>query len=64
MPRGQKLLKFLASLMLDSFHGVVIIRIEAGKVTHVETETRRSRQNKDLPRETAGASGLAHNRCP
>ena len=54
MPRGEKLLKFLASLMLDNFYGVVIIRMEAGKVTHVETETRRMWRYKDLPEEISG----------
>ena len=56
MPRGEKLLKFLASLMLQDFYGVVIIRMEAGKVTHVEIETRRTWQYRDLPVEV-GADG-------
>ena len=64
MPRGEKLLKFLASLMLREFHGTVTIRMEAGKVTHVETETRRIWEYKDLPGETAGPSGPAHTSCP
>ena len=51
MPRGEKLLKFLASLMLRDFYGTVIIRMEAGKVTHVATETRRTWQYQDLPNE-------------
>ena len=41
MRKGQKLFKFLASLMLKQFYGTVTIRFEGGKVTHVETETRR-----------------------
>jgi hypothetical protein len=51
MPRGEKLLKFLASLMLHDFYGLIIIRMEAGKVTHVETETRRMWRYDDLPDE-------------
>jgi len=51
MPRGEKLFKFLASLMLRRFYGIVTIRFEAGKVTHVETDTRRVWQYKNLPEE-------------
>ena len=46
---GEKLLKFLAGLILDRFYGSVAIKLEAGKVTHVETETKRAWQYKDLP---------------
>ena len=53
MPRGEKLFRFLASLILREFYGTVTIRFEAGKVTHVETETRRVWQYKDLPEEHA-----------
>ena len=49
MPRGEKLFKFLADLMLREFYGTGIIRFEAGKATHVETETQRRWQYKDLP---------------
>ena len=63
MPRGEKLLKFLASLMLREFYGTVTIRFEAGKVTHVETETRRVWQYKELPEETAASADIDHNRC-
>lgn len=49
MPRSEKLFKFLASLMLQRFYGTVTIRFERGKVTHVETETRRVRRYQDLP---------------
>ncbi len=49
MPRSEKLFRFLARLMLDKFYGTVTIRFESGKVTHVETETRRSWQYKHLP---------------
>ena len=55
MRRGEKLFKFLASLMLRDFYGSVIIRMEAGKVTHVETETRRTWRYGDLPKETRSA---------
>jgi hypothetical protein len=36
---------------LREFYGTVTIRFEAGKVTHVETETRRMWRYKDLPEE-------------
>jgi hypothetical protein len=49
MSKGEKLFRFLASLMLDRFYGKVTIRFEAGKVTHVETETRCAWQYKELP---------------
>ncbi len=52
MPRGEKLFRFLADLMLQGFYGTVIIRFESGKVTHVQMETRRMWQYKDLPGET------------
>jgi len=49
MPTGEKLFRFLASLILREFYGMVTIRLERGKVTHVETETRRLWQYRDLP---------------
>ncbi len=39
MPRGEKLLRFLAELILKKICGTVRIRFDAGKVTHVEDET-------------------------
>lgn len=62
MSRGEKLFRFLASLMMRGFFGTVTIRFEAGKVTHVETETRRTWEYKDLPEEGASAPGAARNR--
>ncbi len=60
MPRGVKLYKFLASLMLRRFFGRVTIRFESGKVTYVETGTRRTWWYKDLPDEIpAGLSWRA-----
>ena len=41
MPRGEKLFGLLPSLMLQDFYGRAIMRFEAGKVTHVETVSRR-----------------------
>lgn len=35
--------------MMRRFYGTVTIRLEAGKVTHVETKTRRSWQYDELP---------------
>ena len=49
MPRGEKLFRFLAKLIVDKFYGSVTIRFEAGKITHVQTETRRQWRYKDLP---------------
>ena len=56
MKVGEKLFKFLAGLILDQYYGSVTIKFEAGKVTHVETETRRTWQYKDLPTEALGAA--------
>ena len=47
--KGGKPFNFPADLVLDRFYGTVTIRFEHGKVTHVETETRRAWQYKDLP---------------
>ena len=52
MKTGEKLFHFLARLILEKFYGSVTIRFEHGKVTHVETETRRAWQYKDLPDDT------------
>ena len=52
MARGGKLPGLLASLILREFYGMVTIRFEAGKVTHVETETRRTWQCTEPPDET------------
>ncbi len=49
MKTGDRLFHFLARLALDKFYGTVTIRFESGKVTHVETETRRMWEYKDLP---------------
>ena len=51
MKTGEKLFHFLARLILDRFYGTVTIRFESGKVAHVETETRRAWQYRDLPLE-------------
>ena len=49
MKTGENIFRFLARMILDKFYGTVTIRLENGKVTHVETETRRMWQYKDLP---------------
>jgi len=49
MLRGEKLFKFVAGLMLQRFFGTITIRFEAGKVTHVDAETRRTWRYEDLP---------------
>ena len=57
MKVGEKLFHFLARLILDKFYGSVTIRFESGKVTHVETETRRMWQYRDLPDQESDLSG-------
>lgn len=49
MKTGEKLFQFLRDLALDRFFGTVTIKYEHGRVTHVETETRRHWQYRDLP---------------
>ena len=56
MKVGEKLFRFLAGLILDKFYGSVTIRFEHGKVTHVETETRRSWEYRNLPGRPLDAS--------
>jgi len=51
MKTGEKIFHFLARLILAKFYGSVTIRFECGKVTHVETESRRAWQYKDLPQD-------------
>lgn len=63
MPRGEKLFRFLASLILHQFYGTVTIHFEGGKVTHVATETRRSWQYGDLPEEPAAAEQFGQRMC-
>ncbi len=53
---GEGLLKFLASLTLQRFCGTVTMRLESGKATHVETETRRMWEHRDLPAGGANAA--------
>ena len=60
MKKGEKLFKFLASLILREFYGTVTIRFEAGKVTHVATETRRTWRYCDLADDVVqGPCGIA-----
>ncbi len=49
LPRGEKLFRFLAGLMLQRFYGTVTIRFESGKVTHVEAVSGRVWAYRDLP---------------
>jgi len=46
-----RLFSFLRAFFRDRFFGTVIIKFEHGKVTHVEVNTRRSYEFKDLPAE-------------
>ena len=64
MKVGEKLFPFLRRLALDRFFGTVTIKFEHGKVTHVETETKRHWQYKDLPAgPDASAAIPASERC-
>lgn len=63
MPRGEKLFRFLAALALEKSCGVGTIRCEHGKVTHVETETRRMWRYRDLPEEVATPPHCVPDRC-
>lgn len=45
--------------MLDKSYGKATIRSEGGKVTHVETETRRTWQYKDLLEQVSKPTGIA-----
>lgn len=60
MRRGEKLFRFLAALMMRNFYGSVTIHFEAGKVTHVETATRRMWVYQELPAKTDGPSTPSH----
>jgi len=51
MPRGERLFRFLASLMLRNFYRTVTIPFQC------ETETRRMWRYKDLPEEISGMFG-------
>ena len=62
MKTGEKLFHFLARLILDRFYGSVTIRLEHGKVTHVETDTKRMWQYKDLPSEMSDPRDTLHQR--
>ena len=56
-PTVEGLFKFLVDLMLREFYGKVIIRLQGGKVTHMELETRRKWRYSDLPEQNSGPSG-------
>jgi hypothetical protein len=49
----ERLVSFLRRLFQERFFGTVVIKVEHGKVTHVEVSTRRSYEYKDLPAEEA-----------
>jgi len=54
---GERLFKFLRGLAHGRFFGTVTIKFEHGKVTHVETETRRRWEYKDLPDSASAREG-------
>ncbi|KPK65818.1 MAG: hypothetical protein AMK73_01830 [Planctomycetes bacterium SM23_32] len=64
MPRGERLFRFLASLMMRDFYGTVKTRFEAGKVTHVETATKRTWEYQELPVGTDSLSTPSHRTRP
>jgi hypothetical protein len=45
----ERLFEFLKKFFAEKFYGTITIRLECGKVTHVEVETRRAWAFKDLP---------------
>jgi len=45
----EKLIRFLKNLQSENFYGCVIIKFENGKATHVEINTTKKWQYKDLP---------------
>ena len=49
--------RFLAAVMVDRFYGSFTIKFQAGKVTHVEAETRRVWQYNDLHEQMSEPSG-------
>jgi len=49
VPIMDKLIKFLLKLYSDKFYGSVIIKFENGKATHVEMNSTRRWEYKDLP---------------
>lgn len=53
MPKGERLFKSLAALMLRRFYGTLAVRLECGKVAHVTTETARTWECNNLPEPTA-----------
>ncbi len=46
-----KLIKFLLKLYNERFYGCVIIKFENGKATHVEMNSTRKWEYKELPNE-------------
>jgi len=46
-----KLIKFLKKLFYEKFYGSVTIKFENGKATHVEVNSTRKWEYKDLPGE-------------
>jgi aminoglycoside/choline kinase family phosphotransferase len=49
MPKGERLFRLLAVLMMSRFYGKVIIRFQDGKATYAETDIPRTWQYQDRP---------------
>ena len=49
MKKGEKLFRFLASLILREFYGSVTIRFERGNATHVDLKMQRTWEYAELP---------------
>ena len=45
----EKLIRFLQKLFADKFYGTITIKFENGKATHVEMNSSRKWEYKDLP---------------
>jgi hypothetical protein len=60
MPKGENLFSSLAELILQGFYGTIIIRFEAGRAAHIETEIPRTWHYRDLPEWAMGSRGSAH----
>ena len=57
MKTGEKLFRFLEALMVERFHGIVTVKFQNGKATHVDVETRRSYEYRELPDRYGASDG-------
>ena len=45
----EKLIRFLQRLLAEKFYGTITIKFENGKATHIEMNSKRNWEYKDLP---------------